>query len=192
MQLLVDSSVPPAAGLSSSSALVVSSALAFLALWDVPASAAEVAELTCRCERFVGTQGGGMDQAVSLMAQPGVALHVEFAPVRAQPVPLPSGGAFIVSNCLAPSHKAETAASRFNLRVLECRLGAMLLAKALAEQGCKHSKSTSTCNWAQVKTLQEIEQQLLDDHSGHGTSRSDCLDQTVQQLLHHSSYTFDQ
>lgn len=69
------------AGLSSSSALVVSAALALLALWRIDASPAEVAEFTCSCERFVGTQGGGMDQAVAVMAEPGVAMHVEFAPV---------------------------------------------------------------------------------------------------------------
>jgi N-acetylgalactosamine kinase len=43
-------------GLSSSSALVVAAALALLALWGLPASPAEVAELTCSCERYVGTQ----------------------------------------------------------------------------------------------------------------------------------------
>jgi len=32
----------------------------------------------CRSERHVGTAGGGMDQAVSLMAQEGCALHVRF------------------------------------------------------------------------------------------------------------------
>jgi galactokinase len=47
--LLVESSVPPAAGLSSSSALVVATALALLALWQLPASPSEVADLTCRC-----------------------------------------------------------------------------------------------------------------------------------------------
>jgi galactokinase len=40
----------------------------------------------CRCERYVGTQGGGMDQAVSLLAQAGRAMHVEFNPVSAAQV----------------------------------------------------------------------------------------------------------
>jgi N-acetylgalactosamine kinase len=40
-----------------------------------------------RCERYVGTQGGGMDQACSLLAQQGVGLHVQFDPVRLSSAP---------------------------------------------------------------------------------------------------------
>jgi hypothetical protein len=43
-------------GLSSSSALVVAAALALLALWGIASTPAEAAELTCSCERYVGTQ----------------------------------------------------------------------------------------------------------------------------------------
>lgn len=46
--LMVGSDIPPAAGLSSSSALVVATALALLELWGVAASPQEVAEFTCR------------------------------------------------------------------------------------------------------------------------------------------------
>ena len=77
----------------------------------------ELAELASRCERHVGTQGGGMDQAVSLLAAAGYALHVQFEPLRAAAVQLPAGAAFVVANSLAPSHKALTAA----LRCERCR-----------------------------------------------------------------------
>ena len=96
-RLVVDGTVPPGAGLSSSSALVVASLLAFLTAsgqvadgWaetpaasaaSAPLSAAAVAELACACERYVGTMGGGMDQAVSLLAREGAAKHVTFNPV---------------------------------------------------------------------------------------------------------------
>jgi N-acetylgalactosamine kinase len=33
----------------------------------------EVAELACVCERYCGTQSGGMDQAISIMGQRGLA-----------------------------------------------------------------------------------------------------------------------
>jgi galactokinase len=46
--LMVSSSIPPAAGLSSSSALVVATAMVLLELWGIAASPHEVAEFTCR------------------------------------------------------------------------------------------------------------------------------------------------
>jgi N-acetylgalactosamine kinase len=54
---------------------------------------------------------------------------VQFNPVRATPVPLPKGAAFVVAHSLASSEKAgELAAGRYNLRVVECRLAAVVLA----------------------------------------------------------------
>jgi hypothetical protein len=76
--------------------------------------------LTCvyECER----------QRVSWCARAGEAAFVQFNPVRATAVPLPAGAAFVVAHSLAVSNKAETAAGRYNLRVVECRLAAVLLA----------------------------------------------------------------
>jgi galactokinase len=42
----------------------------------------EVAEFACTCERYVGTQSGGMDQAISIMGMNGVAKLINFDPVR--------------------------------------------------------------------------------------------------------------
>ena len=41
---------------------------------------------------------------------------------------LPQGATFVIANSLTVSAKAETAAARYNMRVVECRLAAMLLA----------------------------------------------------------------
>lgn len=109
--VMVGSAIPPRAGLSSSSALVVASALALLAWRGAAAGtdATTVADLCRRCERLVGTMGGGMDQAVSLLAAPGRAALIDWAPLRVAPVRLPRGAAFVVADCLAASAKAETA-----------------------------------------------------------------------------------
>lgn len=42
----------------------------------------EVATFTASCEKYVGTESGGMDQAISIMGAPGIAKLVEFNPVR--------------------------------------------------------------------------------------------------------------
>jgi len=92
-----------------------------------------VADVCALCERHVGTESGGMDQAISIMGQPGVALNINFHPLCATPVPLPDKDvAFVIANSLAVSNKAETAAFCYNLRVVECRLATALLARALA------------------------------------------------------------
>ena len=43
-------------------------------LWTdrLPVLQKELSELTAKCERYIGTEGGGMDQAISLMAHHGM------------------------------------------------------------------------------------------------------------------------
>ena len=53
---------------------------AFLRHWQP--SAQEVAAFTASCEKYVGTESGGMDQAISIMGQNGLAKLVHFKPVR--------------------------------------------------------------------------------------------------------------
>lgn len=58
--------------------------------------------------------------------------------VRAEDVVLPPGATFVIANSLTVSAKAETAAARYNMRVVECRLAAMLLALALGKSKVTH------------------------------------------------------
>lgn len=129
MDVLVDGSIPPASGLSSSSALVCCSALAFLCAngVDLP-SKRDLAEMCARSERFIGTQGGGMDQAISFLGQLGKAFMIEFNPIHPSEVSLPDGYSFIISNTLVASPKA--AQSYFNTRVAEVHIAARVIAKA--------------------------------------------------------------
>lgn len=88
--LVVHGTVPPAAGLSSSSALVVASALAFLWASGISVAPVDLATLCIDCEQIIGTAGGGMDQSASILAQAGQALYIDFSPALAvTPVPLP-------------------------------------------------------------------------------------------------------
>ena len=131
LKIMVDGRVPTGSGLSSSSALTCATAVAVMAAHQLSFTKAEVADFTCKCERHSGTQSGGMDQAISIMGEVGVAKLVDFNPVRASDVKLPKGSAFLIGNCLAVSNKAVTAHERYNLRVMECRLASIVLAMEL-------------------------------------------------------------
>lgn len=87
LRAVVHGTVPNSAGLSSSSALVVASALTtHMALnvsnanasGEVVVARKALAEECCRCERYIGTMGGGMDQAISCLGKRGSAMKVSF------------------------------------------------------------------------------------------------------------------
>ena len=130
----VGGNIPPSAGLSSSSALVVASALAFLAVNRVELDRHQLAETLARAERYVGSEGGGMDQAVSLLAEAGAALKIDFFPLRTEAVALPEKISFVVCNSLIRAPKSEETRYAYNRRVVECRLAAALLEKGIEQR----------------------------------------------------------
>ena len=152
----VSGDVPIASGLSSSSALVVASALALLKANGVevgdgmggggeggvgsataglasdedPAdehrsleviSRMELAALMARSERFVGLQGGGMDQAACLCGVAGHALRIAFEPLRVTPVAVPEGWRWVVASSLQRAEKSAGAREAYNERARQCR-----------------------------------------------------------------------
>jgi galactokinase len=116
-EILVRGDLPAAAGLSSSSALVVASALLF-APADV--DRAQLAQRTAEAERYVGTQSGGMDQAASLLGQQGHALRIAFRPLRVQPVPVPAELAVVIADSGVRAEKGGAAQRAYNERVEQC------------------------------------------------------------------------
>ncbi|KAK2991042.1 hypothetical protein RJ640_019363 [Escallonia rubra] len=124
-EILIDPPNRTRSGLSSSAAFVCSSTIAIMDVADVNFPKKEIAQLTCVCERHIGTQSGGMDQAISVMAQPDFAELIDFNPIHATDVQLPAGGSFVIAHSLAESQKAVTAATNYNNRVVECRLAAV-------------------------------------------------------------------
>ena len=71
LNMAISGNIPPSSGLSSSSALVCASALAVSHAHELSLAKDDLAEICARCERHVGTQGGGMDQAISFLATAG-------------------------------------------------------------------------------------------------------------------------
>lgn len=126
----VDGDIPQAGGLSSSSALVVAAALTFREVNALSMAPLEFAARCAAAERYVGTQGGGMDQAASILGAPGCALRIDFFPLAAAPVPFPEGYAVLACHSLVRAAKTEAARAEFNRRVGECRAAAALLGRA--------------------------------------------------------------
>jgi N-acetylgalactosamine kinase len=181
LQVMVHGRVPTGGGLSSSAAIVCSSALAVLAVNDVTLTKGEVAEFTARAERYVGVTSGGMDQAISIMGRPGIAQHVEFNPVRGTDVQLPEDACFVIANSLTVSNKAEGAEGRYNLRVVECRLASAMLAVLL---GQARNKAV-----AEFKTLKDVEPlaeaRFVGEKLGNASNAGVAA---VRALLHEEAY----
>lgn len=113
------SDLPAAAGLSSSSALVVAVAQAILAASGLDADPIDLAQALAEGERFVGTAGGGMDQAASLNGLEGHALLVSFGPLRVRPIPLPDDWTVVVGHSGVSAEKSGTSQEAYNVRRAE-------------------------------------------------------------------------
>ncbi|KAM7269329.1 hypothetical protein ACFE04_024826 [Oxalis oulophora] len=179
--VVIDGTVPTGSGLSSSAAFVCSATIAIMAALDVNFPKKEIAQLTCECERHIGTQSGGMDQAISVMAKTGFAQLIDFNPIRATDVQLPQGGSFVIAHSLAESQKAVTAATNYNNRVVECRLAAIVLGIKL---GMKPQEAIS-----KVKTLSDVEGLCVSFASDRGSSD---LVLAVKEFLKQEPYTAEE
>lgn len=110
----VTSNLPAAAGLSSSSALLVAFALALLRANGWNAGFEELMEILPEGEHFVGTRGGGMDHAAVLASRAGCASLVSFQPVAVRHVAIPGDWAFLVADSGVRAEKSGAARERYN------------------------------------------------------------------------------
>jgi len=121
---LVRSDLPPAAGLSSSSALLVATALAGLVAGAAGLDRLELAEVMAAAEQYVGARGGGMDQAAILAGKRGHALRIAFSPLSVREVPVPGSWGFVVAHSLASAEKSGAARETYNARRAEVEAAA--------------------------------------------------------------------
>lgn len=80
--------------------------------------------MCAEAERYVGVEGGGMDQAIEVLANKGSAMLINFNPLRFSPVSLPKNAFFAVIHSGKAINKAAN--SQYNERVVECRLAAQV------------------------------------------------------------------
>ena len=114
--LLIRSTVPEGSGLSSSAALEVSAALAFLA--GRALDPLDLARLCQRAERnFVGMPCGIMDQYISVFGREHSAVEIDCRSLGHRYVELPAGITFVAVNTMV---KHALAGSAYKERVAEC------------------------------------------------------------------------
>ncbi len=120
--LLIGGEVPIGAGLSSSAALQVASALALLATAGIQLLPAAVARLCQRAENeFVGMRCGIMDQFICCCAQAGHALLIDCRSLKARAVPLGESTRLIMVNSMI---RHALAGGEYNRRRQQCEEGA--------------------------------------------------------------------
>jgi len=125
--ILVHGDVPIGAGLSSSAAIEVASALALMSLSSTQLPLPEIAKLCRRAENeFVGARVGIMDQFVSCMGKAGHAFFLDCRSLDYKLVPIPSGIELVVCNTKV---KHDLATGEYNRRREECEEGVRRFAK---------------------------------------------------------------
>ncbi len=132
---VLTSDVPVASGLSSSAALVCAVGLALARLGEIDVDLPTLADEMAEAERYVGTRGGGMDQAISLTALEGHATRIDFSPLRLQPVTVPPEWRFVVADTLLSAEKSGAARQAYNERTVECRTALEAVAEELVRRG---------------------------------------------------------
>ncbi|KAG6016400.1 hypothetical protein E4U41_004446 [Claviceps citrina] len=140
LDIMVGGTVPVGGGLSSSAAVVSTSALAVMyANGEHVVDKKELTELAIVSERAVGVNSGGMDQAASVFSEPGSALFVSFSPqLTARPVKLPPTRpelCFLIAQSFVTANKHVTGPIHYNLRVVEVSFAAAYLNAVLNPPG---------------------------------------------------------
>lgn len=164
----IDGDIPQAAGLSSSSALLVAAALALLDVQAIEFDPLELAELCARAERYVGTNSGGMDQAASLLARAGCALRVDFAPLRVRAIAWPASWTVLVADSLQVADKAGELREAYNER------------RASAEEALRHVRAD-----ADAGALSDRDWLIRQDAGALLERAARCLDTRLLRRFRH-------
>jgi len=127
MKGVVGGNIPPAAGLSSSSALVVGAVLAIMAINNLHFPENHLPEMCGEAEWYVGTRGGAGDHAAILLGRRGHISHVCFFPFQIEWTPFPDSLRVVVCHSAVEAAKARKARETFNQRVTTYDLALMLL-----------------------------------------------------------------
>jgi galactokinase len=140
---VVVSDVPSGAGLSSSAALELATARAFLGVWNRQWSASDMARVAQRAENeWVGVNCGIMDQLISAAGEENHALLIDCRSLATRTVALPEGAIVMV---LDTATRRGLVDSAYNERRAQCEGAARFFG---------------------VRSLRDVEEQQFDERAG--------------------------
>ncbi len=149
MDVMVSGTIPVAAGLSSSSSLVVATAEAFSALNCLNMPDRQFVDLCGEGEWFVGSRGGAGDHAAMRCSKEGRITHLNFKPFSiGKSVPFPDGCSVIVADSLEQSKKSEGSRDKFNARVAAYEFALMLVKRLFPDKTLVEFRDLVTCGSA--------------------------------------------
>ena len=127
MNVLIDSDLPVAAGLSSSSSLVVAAAYAIIAINDLSYAPNVLIDMLGRSEWYIGVRGGIGDHAAIILGREGQISHIELLPINVSHAPFPSDYRIVICHCGIEAKKSSSAQNTYNERVAGYKIGLQIL-----------------------------------------------------------------
>ena len=132
--------IPRAAGLASSSALVMAAAEAVIRLNNLRIEPADKIEDWGFAEWYVGTRGGCSDHAAIIYGRPDQILHITAFPATVYRTALPSDYSVLLVNSLIEAKKQAGARDIFNSRVAAYVFGLMMIRNNFPEYADKFER----------------------------------------------------
>ena len=138
MDMLFSGNIPMAAGLSSSSSIVVATTEALVELNSLSIKAKDFIHLCGEGEWFVGSRGGAGDHAAMKCGKRDMITHLDFCPFKiGKSVDFPTEYNVVIANSFVEAKKSEGARDKFNQKVACYEFGFLLFRKQHPEYADK-------------------------------------------------------
>jgi galactokinase len=164
---VVDSSIPPGGGASSSSALTVLAGTAIREVNEIQYARDELARDSSQAEWYGGTRGGAMDQMTICLAQRHNAVHISYADMHTDLVPLPDQQFRWTTFFSHEADKGQNVMLEYNERSAVSRI----IIPAIIEHW-RHNRPE----------LYGLFEKALEEFRANSLSALDSLRQTLQEL----------
>lgn len=138
MDIVTSGDVPRGSGMASSSAVVVSSALAAMAVNGLTMDRRDLTVCLGQGEWYVGTRGGFGDHGAMLFGKRGHILHSVFLSaeeIKPEYIPLPTDYQVIIVNSYKTSSKSAERLFAYNQTMFAYSMALTLIKSALADMG---------------------------------------------------------